>query len=127
MSFLKTTLSSSLSPPKKGSVVDLLASAAPAMLDAATATTASTATPPDGPGGALLEELLTEIEDPQLLSGLTENAWRMLGVTAVGTAATYVSTSRLDIVGSKISMDLRKRIFGNVLDQGKWSDGGEGG
>lgn len=39
-------------------------------------------------------------------------------MTAVGTAATYVSTSQLDIVGSKISMDLRKRIFGNVLDQG---------
>lgn len=66
----------------------------------------------------LLEELLPEIADQQVLEGLRENALKMLGVTAVGTAATYVSTSQLDVVGAKISMDLRKRTFGNVLDQG---------
>lgn len=70
-------------------------------------------------GAALLEELLPEIEDPKILEGLRENALKMLGVTAVGAAATYVSTAQLDVVGAKISMDLRKRLFTNVLDQGK--------
>jgi hypothetical protein len=66
----------------------------------------------------VLEELLPEIADPTVLQGLKDNAFKMLGVTAVGAGATYVSTAQLDVVGAKISMDLRKRIYGNVLDQG---------
>ncbi|TFJ81841.1 hypothetical protein NSK_007088 [Nannochloropsis salina CCMP1776] len=52
-----------------------------------------------------------------VLSGLQENAMAMLGVGLAGTAATYASTSQLDIVGQRISMNLRKRLFGNILDQ----------
>lgn len=77
--------------------------------------------PPRGAEETLLEELLPDIADQQVLEGLRVNALKMLGVTAVGTAATYVSTSQLDVVGAKISMDLRKRIFGNVLDQGEYA------
>lgn len=52
-----------------------------------------------------------------VMEGLTENAMAMLGVALVGTGATYLSTSTLDIVGQKISMDLRKRLFSTLLDQ----------
>lgn len=105
-----------------------MASAAPAALDAAAQS--APAAPATGSGGGveeagaaaaleLLEDLMIpEIENPTVLAGLQENALKMLGVTAVGTVATYVSTAQLDVVGAKISMDLRKRIFGNVLDQG---------
>jgi len=50
-----------------------------------------------------------------VLSGLQENAMAMLGVGLAGTAATYASTSQLDIVGQRISMNLRKRLFGNIV------------
>jgi len=110
-------------------VVDILAAAAQAgaalpppapaaAAAAAAAEAAASAAAATESGAALLEELLPAIADPTVVHGLKDNAVKMLGVTAVGTAATYISTSQLDVVGAKISNDLRKKLFGNVLDQG---------
>jgi hypothetical protein len=58
-----------------------------------------------------------------VMEGLRDNAMAMLGVGLAGTAATYVSTAQLDIVGQRISMDLRKRLFSNIVR--RWKDGEE--
>jgi len=54
-----------------------------------------------------------------VMEGLMDNAMAMLGVGLAGTAATYVSTAQLDIVGQRISMDLRKRLFSNIVRRGR--------
>ena len=54
-----------------------------------------------------------------VMEGLRDNAMAMLGVGLAGTAATYMSTAQLDIVGQRISMDLRKRLFGNIVSRGR--------
>lgn len=41
----------------------------------------------------------------------------MLGIAVAGTGATYLSHSRLDMAGTRIAMDLRKRLFGNLMEQ----------
>ncbi|KAM3572002.1 hypothetical protein VYU27_005990 [Nannochloropsis oceanica] len=57
------------------------------------------------------------VSNSVVMEGLRDNAMAMLGVGLVGTMATYASTAQLDIVGQRISMDLRKRLFSNILDQ----------
>ena len=123
-----------------GSVVDILSAAAMASPDLAQAAAAvagdgamssippSPPPPPPPPTATAAaaaaateaaEEALSlgSIRDPTVLEALKANAWQMLGVSIVGTGATYVSTAQLDIVGQRISMDLRKRLFGRILDQ----------
>lgn len=52
-----------------------------------------------------------------VLDGLERNGLAMLGVAVVGAGATYVSTSTLEIVGQRIGLDMRKRLFNNIMDQ----------
>ncbi len=55
------------------------------------------------------------VSNSVVMEGLRDNAMAMLGVGLAGTAATYVSTAQLDMVGQRISMDLRKRLFSNIV------------
>jgi ABC-type multidrug transport system fused ATPase/permease subunit len=67
------------------------------------------------------------VSNSVVMEGLRDNAMAMLGVGLAGTAATYVSTAQLDIVGQRISMDLRKRLFSNIVRGGGREGGREGG
>jgi len=67
------------------------------------------------------------VSNSVVMEGLRDNAMAMLGVGLVGTMATYASTAQLDIVGQRISMDLRKRLFSNIVRNSGGREGREGG
>jgi len=52
-----------------------------------------------------------------VLTGLEKNGVAMLVVAVVGAGATYISTSVLEIVGQRIGLDMRKKLFNNIMDQ----------
>ncbi|CAN0133616.1 unnamed protein product, partial [Discosporangium mesarthrocarpum] len=67
--------------------------------------------------GVVIDALGAAQGTGEATQALSQAGLMMLGVTAAGSAATFVRESLLDIVGQKIGRTLRKRLYTKLLSQ----------